>query len=44
MKMMIMKMLLKLKMMKDTPENENDNNEDALEDESDNNEDTLEDD
>ena len=39
-----MKMLLKLKMMKDTPENENDNNEDALEDESDNNEDTLEDD
>ena len=37
-------MLLKLKMMKDTPENENDNNEDALEDESDNNEDTLEDD
>ena len=31
-------------MMKDSPEEENDDNEDALEDESDDNEDTLEDD
>ena len=39
-----MKMLLRMKMMKDSPEEENDDNEDALEDESDDNEDILEDD